>query len=82
MTYQLPKTFQDTATVWNELTVSSSKPGLTATLVHAKKGEAVELPNKQTVLTESVSVLTSSGAIVRTSMTSQSTPVPVTFGKA
>lgn len=54
MTYQLPKTLQGTATVWNELTLSSSKPGLTATLVHAKKGEAVELPNKQTVLTESV----------------------------
>lgn len=64
MTYTLPKTLQNKKTAWNELTVTSAKPGLTATLVHAKNGKMVELTDKQTVLTESVNdFITEDGTI-------------------
>ena len=55
MTYTLPKALQGTKTEWSELTVTSARPGPAATLVHAKKGKSVEMTDKQTVMTESVS---------------------------
>lgn len=54
MIYTLPKAFQNKKTEWGELTVTSAKPGLTASLVNPKSGKTVEMADKQTVLTESV----------------------------
>lgn len=83
LTYTLPKAMQNNKMSWNELAITTANTNLATKLINAKNGSPLELMDRQTLVTESVSDFISETGMIKLTleMDGSGNPLEVTVPK-